>query len=84
MAHDLLDEAFTPDPKTLKLLGQAFDEAWRDMAGLLAQLAWKIGAIVSPRLSSRLRATANVTCMKIRAKRWRSCGARSSAAVTEA
>ena len=33
MAHDLLDEAFAPDPKTLKLLGQAFDEAWQDIAG---------------------------------------------------
>lgn len=33
MARDLLDETFTPDPKTLKLLGQAFDEAWRDIAG---------------------------------------------------
>jgi hypothetical protein len=33
MARDLLDESFTPDPKTLKLLGQAFDEVWQDIAG---------------------------------------------------
>jgi hypothetical protein len=33
MARDLLDETFTADPKTLKLLGQAFDEVWHDIAG---------------------------------------------------
>jgi hypothetical protein len=33
MAHDLLDETFAPDPKTLKLLSQAFDEVWQDIAG---------------------------------------------------
>ena len=33
MAHDLLNEFAGCDPDTLKLLGQAFDEVWKDIAG---------------------------------------------------
>ena len=29
MAHDLLNQSAGYDPGTLKLLGQAFDEAWK-------------------------------------------------------
>jgi hypothetical protein len=33
MAHDLLNESASYDPDTLRLLGQAFDEVWLDIAG---------------------------------------------------
>jgi hypothetical protein len=33
MAHDLLNQSASYAPGALKLLGQAFDEIWKDLAG---------------------------------------------------
>jgi hypothetical protein len=33
MAHELLNQSASYDPGTLQLLGQAFDEVWKDIAG---------------------------------------------------
>ena len=33
IVHELLNRSASYDPGTLRLLGQAFDEAWKDIAG---------------------------------------------------
>ena len=73
-----------PDPKTLKLLGQAFDEAWQDIAGNYDAASVEDRRHRLAEVIFTLARDGERDLNGSRAKRWRSCGARSSAVVTEA